>query len=526
MEKSQRKPLGGNRKRAYPFSKAKLNKEKYQPNLDTLFNEDAEFLIYPSHEILPEQIAKSDESVKKPIVPDGQPKVTMVGKEAKAIKQSPIFNLHDMAEKILAKVIMIKYNGALFFYTGRTYRCINDGEALLKLVRERVSHDAFACTSVKKFSDLLIFLRADDKLVPSNLEERLNKSKYYVVLQNGILDLKRMGLLSHSPEYLTFYELNAYWEPSSRLPEFQTFLMRVSGGDSEVIQRVKEVVGYLLSPVNEGKYFFVMGTAHNSGKSTLGELVKRILGEEYVISRSTNQIGGRFSLGDIQGKMLNMSLDLPKGKLNTLTVSLIKQITGGDLISTEQKYEKIKEIRTNMRFLFGSNFPVTLPKEDDDDAFWERMIIIPFLYSIDKGEADPNILSKLMQEKDGIVTQCLLAFNEILTRCCIFSQCKAADLMKFNWRYRNFDHTGTIEKFINEFIKVTGNHKDYIFSQELYQQYKEYCEEHGNDMVNYSEFLPWIRSNLEGCQRKRVHQTGHNPRSAITGVQLKRGEKL
>ena len=131
-----------------------------------------------------------------------------------------------------------------------------------------------------------------------------------------------------------------------------------------------------------------------------------------------------------------------------------------------------------------------------------------------------------MQEKDGIVTQCLLAFNEILTRCCIFSQCKAADLMKFNWRYRNFDHTGTIEKFINEFIEVTGNHKDYIFSQELYQQYKEYCEEHGNDMVNYSEFLPWIRSNLEGCQRKRVHQTGHNPRSAITGVQLKRREKL
>ena len=135
--------------------------------------------------------------------------------------------------------------------------------------------------------------------------------------------------------------------------------------------------------------------------------------------------------------MLNMSLDRPKGKLNTLTVSLIKQITGGDLISTEQKYEKIKEIRTNMRFLFGSNFPVTLPKEDDDDAFWERMIIIPFLYSIDKGEADPNILSKLMQEKDGIVTQCLLAFNEILTNAIISVSVSASKIQKL--RPTSFD---------------------------------------------------------------------------------------
>lgn len=67
-----------------------------------------------------------------------------------------------------------------------------------------------------------------------------------------------------------------------------------------------------------------------------------------------------------------MAMDLPKGKLDAMTVALLKQITGGDLITVEKKYENMRSIRSKMRFLFASNYPVVIPKVDDDTAFWDE----------------------------------------------------------------------------------------------------------------------------------------------------------
>lgn len=79
-----------------------------------------------------------------------------------------------------------------------------------------------------------------------------------------------------------------------------------------------------------------MGNAQNSGKSTLGIFLQQVLGLKLVATKSVSQLAERFSLGDIQGKLLNLSMDLPNGKLNAATVSIIKQITGGDTITVEK----------------------------------------------------------------------------------------------------------------------------------------------------------------------------------------------
>ena len=435
-------------------------------------------------------------------------------------RSQPIMVLDDLAKAVLGCVKIIKYGDLLYYYTGKTYRVIGNGSQLLRLIRSQVSNNPFGSTCVRKFSDLLVFLQSDDTLVPQDLDSRLTKAQYYVVFQNGVLDLWDMKLLLHSHKYLTFYELDAFWNKDTHSPTFENFLEKISGGDTEIIQRIKEVMGYLLSPVNEGKYFFVMGTTPNSGKSTLGELLRKLLGSENVISRAPYQMSGRFTFGDIHGKLLDIAPDLPNGKFTPVTTAIIKQITGGDTITVEQKYENMKEVKSRMRFLFGSNFPVSIYPDNSDEAFWDRMILLPFLHPLKKEEEDPLILQKLLNEKEAIIYKCLMAFHKVLRNHCIFSYCKAAEEMKSSWRYCKENSSQSIIEFSKKFIMATGDPKDWLYSQDLYRRYIEFCECESYDYLSYTGFLSWMCHNIEGCQQKRVHLTNHNPRSALIGIRF------
>ena len=56
------------------------------------------------------------------------------------------------------------------------------------------------------------------------------------------------------------------------------------------------------------------------------------------------------------------------------TIAALKQAVHfrrNDSITIEQKYQPQKTIVSNTRFLFGTNHPITVPKEEDDEAFWD-----------------------------------------------------------------------------------------------------------------------------------------------------------
>lgn len=371
-------------------------KSKFEPDEDDFFqnlinssippNED-EISVKPSPNPPAEKIAPV--SVLQPTVIPVAPQTLMSGKNKSSM------NIDQIANAITKALTIILHDNCLYYYTGKCYQIIEDSEDLLRVVRSKVRQDAFSSYSRKKFDDLFTYMRVDERLIPDDYEEKIQKSANYVSLKNGVLNLKKMKLLAHNKKFLIFYSLDADWIEDPESQSFDGFLSTISGGNPEIKTRIIESMGYLLSSCNKGKCFFVMGTAPNSGKSTLGEFLQKTLGSKLVTSKSIAQIPGRFSMGDIQGKLLNLSLDLPKGKFTPIVVSIIKQITGGDSISIERKYDKLRDIHSTIRFLFASNYPVTISRSDEDDAFWARMIVIPFLYTIEKEDADTELSRKL-----------------------------------------------------------------------------------------------------------------------------------
>lgn len=497
-------------------------KLKFEFDEDDFFQNLIDSSSSPSEDEIP--VKPSPNPPAEKIAPVSAPQPTVIPVVPQALmsgKNKSSMNIDQIANAITNALTIILHDNCLYYYTGKCYQIIEDSEDLLRIVRSKVRQDAFSSYSKKKFDDLFTYMRIDERLIPDDYEEKLQKSADYVSLKNGVLNLKKLKLLAHNKKFLIFYSLDADWIEEPESQSFDGFLSTISGGSPEIKTRIIESLGYLLSSCNKGKCFFVMGTAPNSGKSTLGEFLQKTLGNKLVTSKSIAQIPGRFSMGDIQGKLLNLSLDLPKGKLTPIVVSIIKQITGGDSISIERKYDKLRDIHSTMRFLFASNYPVTISHSDEDDAFWARMIVIPFLYTIEKEEADTETSRKLLQEKDDIISICLRALSNVVNNHYIFSPYEAADKLKERWRYQECDSIESIPLFVEEYLEVTGEPTDMVYSRQLYEIYYNFCEEFDFSPLRYRTFISWFCFNINGCSTKRRHETGKNPMAALTGIRIK-----
>ena len=149
------------------------------------------------------------------------------------------------------------------------------------------------------------------------------------------------------------------------------------------------------------------------------------------------------------------------------------------------------------------------------------MIVIPFLYTIEKEYADTELSRKLLQEKDDIISICLRALSNVVNNHYIFSPCEAADKIKERWRYQECDSIESIPLFVEEYLEVTGEPTDMVYSRQLYEIYRNFCEESDFSPLRYHTFISWFCSNINGCSTKRRHETGKNPMAALTGIRVK-----
>ena len=257
----------------------------------------------------------------------------------------------------------------------------------------------------------------------------------------------------------------------------------------------------------------------------MGLLLQALIGDEQVSSISTHQLDGRFALGSTRNKILNISMDIPKGRLTSVAISLIKTVTGGDPLQIEEKYQPSERITSNLRFLFGTNYPITVPQADDESAFWDRMVILPFTRSIPPHLADLTLLDKLIEEKDEIISYCLRALSRVIDNNMQFSPCAVADQMKAEWQNRTFDHR-SFEEFWYTHVSVTGDSEDSVYAMELYNSYKQFCWDRQYEPIPYINMRNWISANVpkDDCISKRIHKTGQNPLAGYVGIQFMNNE--
>ena len=180
----------------------------------------------------------------------------------------------------------------------------------------------------------------------------------------------------------------------------------------------------------------------------------------------------------------------------------------------EKKNKNPFSFQSSARLLFSCN---SIPKNygDRSEGFYRRLIIMRFNNMVPAEKRDPNLIEKFRLEADGIFLFALEGLKRLMKNQFTFSETDVnrAELQQYR------EESDSVLLFIRDCCE-TG--EDYVVgSTELFNAYKDYCEECGLKPYSQRMFVQQLTVSLPGVSRG-VDALGK--RRILTGVHL--GEML
>lgn len=421
--------------------------------------------------------------------------IRKVGQGDKKSKEKEPVDFYSLLSELTEKVPLFRVErDALFVFGGDIWRKVSDLE-FAEIVQQYIPERKLRkFGGMKKLKELYETALTSPKLRKIS-ELELEKDRYKVAFQNGIYDAIT-GKMEYgfSPEYMVFHKLDVNYG-SSYVYDGHTvadkFFWDIADGDEVVIEMLWEFLAYIMLPTCEAKCFFVMADAPDSGKSKFLEFVRASYAKGTVSDVSPHKLGGKFATACLVDAKVNVSMDLSSEPLDAKAVAEIKLLTGESTVEVERKFENAKSARVHCKLVFGTNSPVQIMKHDE--AFWNRMLIIPFLKSIPKNQQNRQLMEQLVSERDYIWTRAAMTAHELLHRNFAFSVSESAIVMKKQWRGNSDDGVCT---FLEEYCERTDNKCFWVVS-EAYELYVEYAQENGFEEITKKVFSERVRKRMQ-----------------------------
>lgn len=398
----------------------------------------------------------------------------------------------------------------LYWFNGRYYEVLREQEAK-RLILHKCRGDVERVGSAGHLKATYDLLLSEPSIVCDG-----TPSRRAVSFQNGLLRLDSGLLVPHTPdEFVTYgiqcdYLRSGYYE----CPNFDAFLYHTTGGNMELIERVWQIIGYILTPDTGAKAFFLFQGVPNSGKSVLTWLIQELFNPEAVSNLDVHALNEKFAVSSLAGKALCISPDLPSGPLDDKATSKLKQLTGDDMISADVKFKERVQFRTTAKIIVVTNHALTTRQHDE--AFNERIVVVPFQYSVEKEQRDPFLRDRLKLELSAIATKAIAAYGKLVQNHYHFAgdyrpntivglTCDGdmrGCVIEFLQRYFVADENGVtfMEDAYNLFIELYGSIPENVFSK------------------LFSEYAAGMYHTTK--HKKRRVSTG-NPISCIMGIRLR-----
>lgn len=306
--------------------------------------------------------------------------------------------------------------GQWWAWTGQVWERIETEEVIKQAVHKVLPLKQITAANVGSVVSVMRTMAATTEPMRSQLDG------FTVNCLSGTLTLRDVGM--HKGFKSGFWELKPHckedrltslvpvpFESQVGCPSFLKFLESITSNDApdeaQAKQRaIVEAIAYsLMSTASLERFVILYGESSSNGKSTLLKLIEALAGNANTSALSVSQLGERFALAGLEGKLVNLCSEISRGEV--LPDRVVKTLASGDSITVERKGKDLYELRPSATLWFATNALPSL--KDLSPATLEKRCLLLQLTRSFEGDAakDVNLLSKLLDELPGIMAWCL-----------------------------------------------------------------------------------------------------------------------
>lgn len=390
-------------------------------------------------------------------------------------KERSRMNELSLAIKLKEKHGLI-YSTAGKFYSYRSgyYQELSEN-ALVGLISQN-----YGCLKNTVINLIIRYLKAKAEI----LAELLNKD-HYLNLENGLFDTETYEFKPHTPVVYSTIRLNVTYDPAATCPLWENSVRTIIGND-ENIAVLQEFFGLCMTKETYDRALFLIGEGNN-GKSTLLDVLKGILGNENTCEVQLEQLEKSHYVAQLHNKQLNIATEI--GAQGTVCDEMFKKLVTHDYVMGDHKFGHPFSFRPICKLIFATN---NMPRTDDKSkAFYRRLLIIQLTKEFTDLDDKHKYHRTLLNERNGIFNWMVVGLKRLKERGRFAVGKNMIEAIE-GYKVDNNPVLSFIEECCVVASDASANKRD------MYDAYKNYCNECGFKPVNIKKFGKELKRHLRG----------------------------
>ena len=289
----------------------------------------------------------------------------------------------------------------------------------------------------------------------------------FVSSENGLL---KPELRPFAPEYMSRNRTEYNFDPDSKCQEFMGKLLNPAVNEDD-ISHLQRYIGQCLLGENFSQTFMLLTGTGGGGKSTLVNIVEKIIKRSNCTELRLEHMNSRFETQRLLGKTLLTAKDVPPNFLNTPGAHKLKALTGKDTITVEHKgSNETADVCCSFNAIITANTTLQISIRGDAEAWRRRIIWITYQNAPPKNKIPDFDDYLLSHEGNGILrwaiegAQLLLEANKQLVK----SEQQKAKIERL------LNESDSLGHFIDHAVIADSNST--VTTAELIEAYKRFCE--------------------------------------------------
>ena len=325
-------------------------------------------------------------------------------------------------------------------------------------------------------------------------------SANFIAFKNGIYDVQTDTLEAFSKDKIMTNLINWNYNPKAYSALVDDVLNKLACNDKQVRLLLEELIGYTFYRRNElRKAFMLKGKRHN-GKSTFLDMLAYLLGEDNISALDLSDLSHEYKAAGLFGKLANLGDDIEDEFIPS--AGIFKKIVSGDRMNANVKFAAPIEFNPYCKLIFSGNTIPRLGRGRDSDAIIDRLIIVPFNASFNKGTAGFSPFIKY-QLRDPECMEYLVKIGvEGLKRVLAANSFTVTDAM--NKELAEYEEAlNPISTFFDE----VGDSLENEPTKKCYRLYDQFCFENAMKPISHVEFSKQVKDHF-GYDIKTVRFDG------------------